>query len=57
MPTTIARRLPTAPHAGYWPGVVATALTTTVAVMPGYTVGALDPVIQRDLHVSGSAVG
>jgi predicted MFS family arabinose efflux permease len=42
---------------GYWPGVVAAALTTTAAVMPGYTVGALAPAIEGDLHISSSTVG
>ena len=38
-------------------GIIAAALTATVAVTPGFTVGALAPSIEADLHTSRSAVG
>ena len=57
MTTTITRGLPTRSHARHWPGTIATALTATVAGMPGFTVGALAPTIEADLHTSRSAVG
>ncbi|MFC4015782.1 MFS transporter [Nonomuraea purpurea] len=42
---------------GHWPGLIATALTATVAVMPGFTVGALATSIEADLNISRSALG
>lgn len=42
---------------GHWPGIVAAALTATVTVMPGFTVGALAQAIEADLHISRSALG
>jgi predicted MFS family arabinose efflux permease len=57
MTTTINRGLPARSPARHWPGVIATALTTTVTVMPGFTVGALAPAIEQDLHASRTAVG
>ncbi|MDR8412797.1 MFS transporter [Nonomuraea sp. 3-1Str] len=53
----IARGLPAKARTSYWPGIVAAALTTTVTVMPGFTVGALGPAIEQDLRVSRTAVG
>ncbi|MET7465156.1 MFS transporter [Nonomuraea sp. NPDC005501] len=53
----IARGLPVKARTSYWPGIVAAALTTTVTVMPGFTVGALGPAIEQDLRVSRTAVG
>ncbi|MFI6790653.1 MFS transporter [Nonomuraea sp. NPDC050383] len=53
----IARGLPAKACTSYWPGIVAAALTTTVTVMPGFTVGALGPAIEQDLRVSRTAVG
>jgi predicted MFS family arabinose efflux permease len=41
----------------HWPGVIAAALTATVTVMPGFTVGALAPTIQTDLHIPRTGVG
>jgi predicted MFS family arabinose efflux permease len=55
--TTIAGGLPSNSPARYWPGIVAAALTTTVTVMPGFTVGALAPAIEADLNVPRTAVG
>jgi predicted MFS family arabinose efflux permease len=55
--TTIACRLPPKSRTRYWPGIVAVALTTTVTAMPGFTVGALAPAIEQDLHVSHTAIG
>ncbi|MFG1709301.1 MFS transporter [Nonomuraea sp. M3C6] len=57
MTTTITHGLPTRSPARHWPGIIATALTATVAGMPGFTVGALAPTIEADLHTSRSAVG
>jgi MFS family permease len=57
MTTTINRGLPTRSPARHWPGITAAALTATVAGMPGFTVGALAPTIEADLHTSRSAVG
>lgn len=57
MTTTITCRLPAKSRTRYWPGIVAAALTTTVTVMPGFTVGALAPAIEQDLHVSHTAIG
>ncbi|MEU4512359.1 MFS transporter [Nonomuraea wenchangensis] len=57
MITTITRGLPTRSPVRHWPGIAATALTATVAGMPGFTVGALAPTIGADLHLSRSAVG
>jgi MFS family permease len=57
MTTTINRGLPTRSPARHWPGIIATALTATVAGMPGFTVGALAPTIEADLHTSRSALG
>ncbi|MER7617819.1 MFS transporter [Nonomuraea wenchangensis] len=57
MITTVTRGLPTRSPVRHWPGIVATALTATVAGMPGFTVGALAPTIGADLHLSRSAVG
>lgn len=45
------------PGSRHWPGVAAAAVTTTVTVMPGFTVGAFAPAIEQDLHVSGTSVG
>ncbi|MGW0563877.1 hypothetical protein ACWDZ4_25515 [Streptomyces sp. NPDC003016] len=42
---------------GHGPGILAVALTATVTVMPGFTVGALAPSIEVDLHVSRSSLG
>ncbi|MEV0150337.1 MFS transporter [Nonomuraea sp. NPDC050733] len=53
----IVRGLPAQARTRYWPGIVAAALTTTVTVMPGFTVGALAPAIEQDLRVSRTAVG
>jgi predicted MFS family arabinose efflux permease len=55
--TTVEHGLPPKSRIRYWPGVVAAALTATVAVMPGFTVGALAPAIGADLHVSPTAIG
>ncbi|MGW5158382.1 MFS transporter [Nonomuraea wenchangensis] len=52
MTTTITRS-----PVRHWPGIIATALTATVAGMPGFTVGALAPAIGADLHISRSAAG
>lgn len=52
-----AHGLPVEPRTGHWPGVTAAALTATVTVMPGFTVGALAPAIEADLHVSRTSVG
>ncbi|WP_406313046.1 MFS transporter [Streptosporangium sp. NBC_01639] len=57
MTTAITSNPSTRSPVRHWPGVVATALITTVAVMPGFTVGALAPAIEQDLHVSRTAVG
>lgn len=54
---TTTHELPMRSRGGHWPGVVAAALTTTVAVMPGFTVGGLAPAIEEDLHLSRTAVG
>jgi predicted MFS family arabinose efflux permease len=40
-----------------WAGIAVAAGTATVTVMPGFTVGALAPWIEADLHVSRTAVG
>ncbi|MET8991233.1 MFS transporter [Nonomuraea wenchangensis] len=52
MTTTITRS-----PVRHWPGIIATALTATVAGMPGFTVGALAPAIGADLHISRGAAG
>jgi MFS family permease len=57
MTTTVNRGLRTRSPARHWPGIIATALTATVAGMPGFTVGALAPKIEADLHTSRGAVG
>src|SRR5690349_18100200 len=57
MTMTLNRGLPTRSPARHWPGIIATALTATVAGMPGFTVGALAPTVEADLHTSRSAVG
>jgi predicted MFS family arabinose efflux permease len=57
MTTMINRRLPTRSPARHWPGIVAAALTATAAGTPGFTVGALAPSIEADLHTSRSGVG
>lgn len=57
MTTTTGHGLPVKPRTGYWPGITAAAPTTTVTVMPGFTVGALAPAIEADLHVSRTSVG
>lgn len=41
----------------YWPGVIATALTATVTVMPGFAVGAFAVAIVPDLQVSRTGLG
>lgn len=55
--TTTITRMPARSPARHWSGIVTAALTATVAVMPGFTVGALAPSIEADLHTSRSAVG
>ncbi|GAA3443898.1 MFS transporter [Planomonospora venezuelensis] len=56
--TTIIHGLPARSSvARHWPGIIATALTATVAGMPGFTVGALAPTIEADLHISPNAIG
>ncbi|GAA4608920.1 hypothetical protein GCM10023195_35460 [Actinoallomurus liliacearum] len=57
MTTTLTRGQPTRTPVRRWPAVVAAALAATVAVMPGFAVGALAPAIEADLHVSRTAVG
>jgi MFS family permease len=53
----IACEVPTASRIGYWPGIIAAALTATVTVMPGFTVGVLAGSIESDLNVSRGALG
>ncbi|GAA3013081.1 MFS transporter [Streptosporangium longisporum] len=55
--TATAREPLAGPRTGHWPGIVAAALTATVTVMPGFTVGALAPAIASELHLSRSALG
>ncbi|MGR6914167.1 MFS transporter [[Actinomadura] parvosata] len=57
MITTLTPGLPVRSSARHWPGIAATALTATVAGMPGFTVAALAPAIEADLHISRSTVG
>ncbi|MEV4754450.1 MFS transporter [Micromonospora sp. NPDC049559] len=57
MTMTINRSLPVHSTVRHWPGVVAAALTATVTVMPGFTIGALAPSIEADLQISRNAVG
>ncbi|WP_279578618.1 MFS transporter [Streptomyces sp. Tu 3180] len=53
-----AARLPCpAPHTRHWPAVTTAALTATVTVMPGFTVGALAPALESGLGLSRSAIG
>ncbi|MGN9845851.1 hypothetical protein ACTMTI_47800 [Nonomuraea sp. H19] len=55
MTSTFACELPMKPRARHWPGIVAAALTATVTVMPGFTVGALASAIEQDLQLMISA--
>ncbi|AQZ68455.1 integral membrane transport protein [[Actinomadura] parvosata subsp. kistnae] len=57
MTTTLTPGLPVRSPARHWPGIAATALTATVAGMPGFTVAALAPAIEADLHISRNTVG
>ncbi|MFC4908328.1 MFS transporter [Actinomadura gamaensis] len=57
MTTTLVRARPAGSRTGYWPGVLAAALTTTVTVMPGFALGAFATAIEGDLHVSRTGVG
>ncbi|MEV4100173.1 MFS transporter [Nonomuraea sp. NPDC049649] len=41
----------------HWPGVIAASLTATATVMPGFTVGALAPALEADLHIPTTTVG
>jgi predicted MFS family arabinose efflux permease len=45
------------PRSRHWPGIAVAASTATATVTPGFTLGALAPWIETDLHVSRSTVG